>query len=93
LRKGVDHQRHQGGRRVERDDAAAMPVLADEPLVAADRRLGQHDAEEDQHDDRADVDQHLHPGDELRGEDEVAAGSAAQRDDRARARRVRRCGW
>ena len=40
-----------------------------------------HAGEDDEHDDRADVDEHVHQRDELGAEDEVAAGQAEEGDD------------
>ena len=55
-------------------------------VVDADRRLpdaapGQHDAEEEQHDDGADVDEYLGDGDELGAEQEEQRGHAGEHDD------------
>ena len=47
----------------------------------AGRRPRQHQREQQQYDDGAQVDQHLHPGDELRRQQQVAAGQRAERDD------------
>src|SRR3954462_6317903 len=52
--------------------------MAVELLRAADRSPRQHRAEQHEYDDRPDVDQHLHPGDELRGQHEVAARERAE---------------
>ena len=40
-------------------------------VLTGDRRPGEHDAEQEQHDDGADVDEHLGGGHELRGEEHV----------------------
>ena len=45
------------------------------------RRPGEHDAEQEQHDDGADVDEHLGDGDELRGQQDELAGHAGEHDD------------
>src|ERR1051325_10530563 len=48
---------------------------------APHRRPGQHDAEEEQHDDRADVDEDLDDPQELRLEEDVLGGDPGQHDD------------
>ncbi|GGB74594.1 hypothetical protein GCM10011314_12570 [Knoellia flava] len=49
--------------------------------VRADRGAGEHEREEDEHDDRTDVDEDEHEGDELVPEDEQAPRDAEERDD------------
>src|SRR5258706_266737 len=49
--------------------------------AASVRRLVQHDDEQQQHDDGADVEEDLHPRDELRRQHEERPGHAGQRDD------------
>ena len=46
-----------------------------------DRRAGQHQGEQHEDDDRADVDQQLHQGHQLGPEHQVAAGERAERHD------------
>src|SRR5690606_11334689 len=41
----------------------------------------EHERDDDEHDDGADVDEHLDEGDELGTEDEMAAGETEPRDD------------
>ena len=74
-----------GGRRAA-DQRCDAPVGAGQVGQRADRRPGEHQREQQQHDDRADVDQHLHPGDELGGEQQVAAGDRAEGDDQPQRR-------
>ncbi len=51
---------------------------------------GEHDPEQEQHDHRADVDEHLHPGDELLAEQDELRGAARQHHHEDTARRARR---
>ena len=44
-------------------------------------RPGEHDAEQEQHHHRADVDEHLGDGDELGRQQQVLRGGAGQHDD------------
>ena len=62
-----------------------------ELLLAPDRRPGEHDAEQEQHDDGADVDEHLGDGDELGAEQDELRGRRRRARARGRARRARRC--
>ena len=78
---GVDEQRGQAERRRRRRPAAPGQRGPVEVVAGADRRPGQHHGEQQQHHHRADVDQHLDPGDQLGGEHQVQPGHRAQRDD------------
>ena len=49
--------------------------------VGPDGRPGEHQREEHEHDDRADVDEHEHQGDQLGAEHEQRPGDPEQRDD------------
>ena len=49
--------------------------------VGMHRRAREHDPEQEQHDHRADVDEHLHPGDELLAEQDELRGAAREHDD------------
>ena len=49
-----------------------------EVLVEADLGPGEHDAEQEQHDDGADVDEHLRGGDELGGQQHVLRADRGQ---------------
>src|SRR5438270_2552866 len=57
------------------------PLVVVEGCVAPDRSPGEHGAEQEQHDDGADVDDHLDDEDELGGEEQVLGAGARQHDD------------
>ncbi|GGO17354.1 hypothetical protein GCM10010116_35080 [Microbispora rosea subsp. aerata] len=82
---GDDHaDEDRGGR--DGDQYGGPPVAGIEAAGGPDGRTGQHDAEQQQHHDRAHVDQHLHPGDELGGQHQVAARERAEADDQPQRR-------
>ena len=66
----------------ERDRGAPSghAVLVVEVALAADLGAGEHGAEEEQHHHRADVDEHLRDGDELRRQQDVLRGRAGEHD-------------
>ena len=77
----VDQQR---GEDAGRNDGTTRPGhrrLLSSDSVGMHRRAGEHDPEQEQHDDRADVDEHLHPGDELLAEQDVLRRAAGEHDD------------
>src|SRR5262249_29034130 len=49
--------------------------------AAPDRRAGQHHREEQQDDDRTEIDEHLHPREELGAQQQELHGDRAERDD------------
>ena len=63
-----------------RDDRRGQRPADREVVGPPGRRLGEHQREQQQHDDRADVDQHLHPRDELRREHQEHPGDRPERD-------------
>src|SRR5699024_11171596 len=85
LRRTRGRQEDEGeqGCRAGADEGREQPVATGGGVLAAraDRCPGEHERDDDEHDDGADVDEHLHEGDELGPEDEVAAGEPEQGDD------------
>jgi len=71
--EGLPDDRRGDGEEGEGDDGGEGPGLAVERHVP-DGSPGEHQAEEQEHDDGTDVDEHLHPGDEL--------GEEQQEEDR-----------
>ena len=65
------------------DDHGAGPalVVVEAPAFATHRGAREHDAEEEEDDHRADVDQHLDPRDELGDQQDVLRRRAGQHDD------------
>ena len=53
----------------------------------ADHPVCQHDAEEEQHEDAADIDQHLGYGEEIRLEEDVESGDP-EKGEQERERRI-----
>ena len=74
--QAAEHDRDQH-RRQQRPEAEVVVHR----LGGVHRRLREHDAEQEQHDHRADVNEHLHPGDELRAEQDELRGAAREHDD------------
>jgi hypothetical protein len=64
----------------ETDRECSQAVARVEIGRRADRSAGQHDAEQQQHDDGANVDQHLYPGDEFGGQQQVTASKRPEAD-------------
>ncbi len=62
------------------DEQSDRPLPVVEIVGAADASAGEHGAEEEQHDDGADVDQHLRDRDELGSEQHVLGRGTAEHD-------------
>ena len=56
-------------------------MLVGEVLVGPELGAGEHDAEEEEHDDGADVDEHLGGGDELGRQEDVLRGHGGEHRD------------
>src|SRR4051812_47837526 len=72
------------GEQEQQADDAADDLLGGavvEVVAGAELGPGQHDAEQEQHDDGADVDEHLADGHELGGQQDVLGGHAGEHDD------------
>ena len=84
-RTGEEREQERGeqcGRRGAEEGAGEpLPPRRVDLGVGTDRRAGQHEREEDEHDDGADVDEQLDEADELLPEDEVGAGERTERDE------------
>ena len=77
--EGVDDDPDQRGRGGDGHGEGGPAVAGVGVRGAADGRPGEHQPEEQEDDDGADVDQDLHPGDELGGEQQVLDGEPAER--------------
>ena len=77
----VDQQRGEDADEEHATRRARPPEVVVERLPRMHRRARQHDPEQEQHDDRADVDEHLHPGDELLTEQDELRGATGEHDD------------
>ena len=75
------HGEQDGDRHGEHRGEQPLPPRAGDVAVRADRRAREHQREEHEHDDRADVDEHLDQGHQLGAEDHVAAGDGAEAHD------------
>src|SRR5260370_39782263 len=85
--EGVDEERDEDTEDKEGgDDGAPSLVVVEARSLTAHRRSGEHDAEQEQDDDGADVDQDLDPGHELGGQQDVLGRGASEDDDQEQCR-------
>jgi hypothetical protein len=78
--EGVGQHRAEGAEEEKGHQAGQPALIVVQAGVVADGRPGEHDAEQQEHDDGADVDEHLDPGHELGRQEDVQRRGAGQDD-------------